>query len=230
MSETDIDNITEEVGDLSIDEDDSAIKIQKYWRGYSCRKKIEYDKMHKLKIMIEKIIPKLINIWNREQLPLFERLHFESYESHFMGDKNQEKTKEISPVLYSILKHIIKEENQELYEDKKNGSDYVYKKIRLEAKITLSAGNSWTGNGTIKEPWHLLFKFNINDRGIIQDCFCMIVNLKYCITNWSKPKDSKKGGRVNFSKLEFSNENYDNLIIVRGRAIKCKKWLKYELE
>lgn len=209
---------------------EAVIKIQKNWRGYLSRRRIEYYKMHILSKMIKRIIPKLIKIWNESQLPLFEQLHFVSYKNHFEGDKNQEITKEISPVLYSILKHIIKEESQELYEDKKNGSDYVYKKIRLEAKITLSVGNFWTGNGTTKEPWHLLFRFNINDRGIIQSCYCMIVNLKDCITNWSKPKDSKNGGRVNFSDLKFSNENYDNLIIVRGTAVKCVKWLKYELE
>ena len=206
------------------------VKIQSLYRGKLIRKKIEYDHMKELSEFVEKITPELIEIWNEQQLPLFDKLHFETYEEHFMGDKNQEKTKEISPVLYSILKYLMKKENQRLYEDKTNRYDYLYRNIPLEAKITLSQNNTWTGNGTIKKPWHLLFKFNINKKGIIEGCFCMIVNLKDCITNWSKPKDSKKGGRVNFSELKFSNENYDNLIIVRGKAIKCKKWLKYELE
>ena len=100
------------------------VKIQSLYRGKLIRKKIEYDHMKELSEFVEKITPELIEIWNKQQLPLFDKLHFETYEEHFMGDKNQEKTKEISPVLYSILKYLMKKENQRLYEDKTNRYDY----------------------------------------------------------------------------------------------------------
>ena len=102
--------------------------------------------------------------------------------------------------------------------DKVNKRDYMYKNIPIEAKITLSDGDSWTGNGTKKTPWHLLFKFKINDDGIIEGCFCMFANICECITDWSEPKKSKKGLPVNFSGISFKNKNHTNnkLHVVSG--------------
>ena len=55
----------------------------------------------------------------------------------------------------------------------------------------------------------------------------MIVNIEECLTQWSKPKDSTDGGRVNFSTIVFSNDCADNLFIINGEVKKSQKWLKY---
>lgn len=176
-----------------------------------------------------KVIERLSKMWNEEKLEFFQKLHDKSYKEHFRNLKNQDKTKEISPILYSIFSNICQEENIRLDENNTTGSDYLYDStIPIEAKITLSNGNTWTGNGTKKTPWHILFRINLNEDGVIIGIFCMIANIEECLTQWSKPKDSTGGGRVNFSEIKFSNNCLDNLFIINGKVKKSQKWLKYE--
>ena len=101
----------------------------------------------------------------------------------FKNEATQEKTKEISPWFYRILEHLM-ENYPNFLVDKQNKRDYIYVKTDIEAKITLSDSNSWTGNGTKKTPWHLLFKFKLDEDGKIIGCFAMFANIIDCLIHF----------------------------------------------
>ena len=163
------------------------------------------------------IISKFIEEWNNVKLSEFEKMAYgETFKDIFKNEKTQEKTKEISPWLYRILQHLLKEICPDFIVDKKDKRDYKYIITSIEAKITFSDSNSWTGNGTKKTPWHLLFKFKLNDDGKIIGCFAMFANINECMCKWTDPKKSKKGEPVNYSSLKFMNKCKDNLHILHG--------------
>jgi len=201
------------------------IKLQYNTRKFISKNILNKKKIINLVSLIKKhdIIDKLIYEWNNKRLKLFEDLYNgKKYKEHFKNDKTQIITQQLSPVLYDIFENLIEEKINDFNTDKVDKRDYMYKNIPIEAKITLSEGDSWTGNGTKKTPWHLLFKFKINGEGHMEGCLCMFANIYECITDWSQPKKSKKGKPVNYSTISFKNKNvFDNNLHVVSGDLHC---------
>ena len=107
--------------------------------------------------------------------------------------------------------------------DEGKGRDYRWDDIPLENKLTLSVGNSWTGNGYKKTDYHILSKFELDTSGRIISYFSCLVNLKECSSSWSKPHKS------NFSTLVFLNEDFDKIIQIYGVPKKSKKYLQFSM-
>jgi len=176
-------------------------------------------------LLVENNIIKLvIDEWNNKKLHEFQKFAYnKGFKEIFKNEKTQEKTKQLSFWLYMILEYIMCEKIPKLQVDKREKRDYIYDTTPIEAKITLSNGNSWTGNGTKKTPWHLLIKINMDNDGIIKGCFCMLANIVECNINWTEPKKSKKGDPIHFSSLTFPNKCCNKLIIVNGSIDIAKK-------
>jgi hypothetical protein len=98
-------------------------------------------------------------------------------------------------------------------------SDFMFNLIPLEGKLTLSLGNSWTGNGYKKTNYHILIKLNINTQGYIESSFCAIVPVDEILSSWSKPKLNS-----NFSTLKLLNEDYDKILIIKGKLLKKDRY------
>ena len=179
------------------------------------------------------IIDKVINVWNNTKLAEFEKLYFNKPFKHiFKHLKTQDITKQIAPLLYAIFENEISKSKIKNFKiEEVNGYDYIYEDVKIEAKITLSRGNSWTGNGTKKKPWHLLFKFKLDENGKIVNSFVLLVNISKCSCSWSKPKDTSTGGRINFSTLRFQQIDKEHLNIIKGNLTKNqnRKYINFDL-
>jgi len=201
----------------------SIIKIQSIVRQIIAKNLTNINNFKDL-LVENNIIELFIDEWNNKKLPEFQKLAYgKDFKEIFKNEKTQEKTKQLSFWLYIILEYLICKKIPKLQVDKREKRDYIYDTTPIEAKITLSSGNSWTGNGTKKTPWHLLIKINMGDDGVIKGCFCMLANIVECSINWTEPKKSKKGEPVNFSSLTFPNKCFNKLIIVNGSIFKSKK-------
>jgi hypothetical protein len=167
--------------------------------------------INELSNAIQKILPLVVEEWNTKKLPLFESLVEQSFVDYFAGRQTQEKTKMVAPILDSIFYRYISSilSNFEVAEGK--GTDYKWNKVFFESKITFSEGNSWTGNGYTKTPWHILMKFNLTEEGHIVSQFAMLANLDECTSKWTAP-----GQKSNFSTLAFVVEDIQNLIPIIG--------------
>ena len=167
--------------------------------------------MDKLTEAIKTIIPKVVHEWNTSKLPLFESLVEQSFKSYFEGRQTQEKTKMVAPILDSIFSRHMKAIIPEFIVSEGKGQDYLYGSIPLESKITFGSGDSWTGNGYSKTPWHLLMRFELTENGKIIDQFAMMTDLSQCESKWSDP-----GLKSNFSTLKFKVKDIPNLISIIG--------------
>ena len=168
--------------------------------------------MENLVTAIRAVIPGVVKEWNTVKLPLFEQLVGQSFEQYFQGRQTQEKTKMVAPILDSIfalrLKHILPE--WMVAEGK--GLDYMFGEIPFECKITFGSGDSWTGNGYSKTPWHLLMRFELDQQGNIIKQFAAIVDLSACGSKWSATGDTS-----NFSTLKFQLADQPHLIPICGK-------------
>lgn len=167
--------------------------------------------MDQLITAIQKTIPSVVNEWNKIKLPLFESLVEQSFEKYFSGRQTQEKTKMVAPILDSIFARHVQNIIPEFVVAEGKGQDYVYGNIPIESKITFGEGDSWTGNGYSKTPWHLLMRFEVAPTGIIVKQFAMITNLNTCKSKWTVP-----GTTSNFSTLRFVVGDRDELIPIVG--------------
>jgi hypothetical protein len=217
---------------MSIDyksKEQTIIKIQNMFRQKKNKNILNINNFKNL-LVENNIIESLKNEWNNKKLIEFQELAYgKEFKEIFKNDKTQEITKQISFWLYIILEKLMCEKIPKLKIDKKEKRDYIYDTTPIEAKITFSENNSWTGNGTKKTPWHLLLKIKLDENGIIEGCFCMLANIVECGINWTEPKKSKKGGPVNFSTLTFSNECYDKIKIIYGKAICSEKRINLKI-
>lgn len=160
---------------------------------------------------IRQAVPKIVLEWNTIKLPLFESLVEQSFEKYFEGRQTQEKTKMVAPILDSIFARQVTATIPEFIVSEGKGQDYLYKEIPLESKITFGEGNSWTGNGYPKTPWHLLMRFEVSSAGIITKQFVMMTKLNDCKSKWSDP-----GTTSNFSTLKFLTDDRTKLIPIIG--------------
>jgi hypothetical protein len=168
--------------------------------------------MKKLVEAIKTTVPKVVQEWNTVKLPLFESLVEQSFKNYFEGRQTQEKTKMVAPIIDSIFARHMKTIIPEFIVSEGKGQDYLYGIIPFESKITFGSGDSWTGNGYSKTPWHLLMRFEITEEGKIISQFAMITDLSKCKSKWTDP-----GKTSNFSTLKFKVEDIDNLIGIIGR-------------
>lgn len=167
--------------------------------------------MNTLAESIRRAVPKMAFEWNTIKLPLFESLVEQSFEKYFEGRQTQEKTKMVAPILDSIFARLIKAKIPEFDVSEGKGQDYLYGDIPLESKITFGEGDSWTGNGYSKTPWHLLMRFEVSPTGIITKQFAMMTKLDDCKSKWTAP-----GTTSNFSTLKFLVEDQTKLIPIIG--------------
>ena len=160
---------------------------------------------------LQQVLPAVVKEWNEVKLQQFEQLFGQTFEKFFEGRQTQEKTKLVAPILDSVIARYLKEElpNFDVAEGK--GQDYLYNNIPIESKITFGQGDSWTGNGYAKTPWHMLMRFEVLDNGTITRHFAMMVDMSTCKSQWTAP-----GTTSNFSTLKFVTEDYDNLIVATG--------------
>ncbi len=168
---------------------------------------------------IEKSIPIVVNEWNTKKIQQFETLVEQPFSKYFLNRETQEKTKMVSPIIDIIFARVMSEQVDCFVIDEGRGRDYQWNGIPLENKLTLSTGNSWTGNGYKKTDFHILSKFELDENGFIVSYFSCLVNLTNCLSDWSKPKNS------NFSTLKFLNEDFEKVTVIHGKMDKNQKYL-----
>lgn len=167
---------------------------------------------------IQQVVPVMVQEWNTVKLPQFEQLVEQTFAAYFEGRQTQEKTKMVAPVLDSIFARHMHERLPEFVTAEGKGRDYLYGTVPLESKITFGEGDSWTGNGYTKTPWHLLMRFDVSATGRISRQFAMLVDLDQCRSKWSEP-----GTSSNFSTLKFLAEDHAKLVPVIGSVTATTK-------
>ncbi len=180
--------------------------------------------MQELIKAIEMSIPLVVDNWNDVKIKQFEILYEQPFAEYFRNRQTQEKTKVVSPVIDTVFARIMSEKINNFIVDEGKGRDYRWNEKPLENKLTLSTGNSWTGNGYRKTDFHILSKFELEENGMIISFFTCLVNLSECVSQWTKPKNS------NFSTLKFLSCDFDKITPIHGKIIKSsKKYLDYEM-
>jgi hypothetical protein len=175
------------------------------------------NELLELQIKIKENWSTIIEKYNKHIEENFEKFFFVSYFTFFENVKTQEITKIVSPIFNQIFCNTLK--TYGIFKNEINGSDYIYKYIPFEGKLTLSLGNSWTGNGYKKTNYHILIKLNINTQGHIESSFCAIVPVDEILSSWSEPKLNS-----NFSTLKLLNEDYDKILIIKGKLLKKDRY------
>lgn len=127
--------------------------------------------------------------------------------------KTQEKTKILSPIFTRHFINFFQQYGFVLCEE--NMKDIKWRDEDFEMKITLSLGNSWTGNGFKKVNWHLLIKLNLDSDGLIEKSFCCLIPLNECSSNWTTPS-----GTNNFSTLKLRAEDHNKIVVLHGKIDK----------
>jgi hypothetical protein len=169
--------------------------------------------MIRLADSIKQVLPAVVKEWNAVKLPLFESLVEQSFADYFKKRLTQEKTKMLAPILDNIFARHMKAVVHNFVVSEGKGQDYSYGSIPMESKITFGIGDSWTGNGYNKTPWHLLMRFELTEHGKIINHFVMITDLSECSSQWTAP-----GKNSNFSTLKFKIDDLDKLITVIGQV------------
>jgi len=172
---------------------------------------------------IEKSIPLVVIEWNTKKIKQFESYVEQPFAKYFSNRQTQEKTKMVSPAIDVIFSRIMSEQISDFVIDEGKGRDYQWNELPLECKLTLSTDNSWTGNGYKKTDFHILFKFELDENGLIINYFSCLVDLSKCLSDWTVPKNS------NFSSLKFHNEDSDKITVIHGGLTKSQKWISYTM-
>jgi len=187
-------------------------------------RKTNMKNMKKLIEAIELTIPQVIMEWNDEKLKQLEVVWEQSFKSYFSGRQTQEKTKVVSPVIDVVFARIMKTHLDDFQVDEGKGRDYKWGDILLENKLTLGLGNSWTGNGYTKTDIHLLFRFDMDENGLITSYFSSVVDLSKCLSDWTDPTN-----KSNFSTLKFLVSDRPEIYIIHGEMVGKKKYLSCEM-
>lgn len=127
--------------------------------------------------------------------------------------KTQEKTKILSPIFTRHFISFFEKHGFVLCEE--NMKDIKWGGEDFEMKITLSLGNSWTGNGFKKVNWHLLIKLNLDHDGLIEKSFCCLVPLDECFSHWTIPSKTN-----NFSTLKLRTIDFEKIVVLHGEIEK----------
>lgn len=185
---------------------------------------IQENDIKKLCDSIEEVTPLLVQEWNNVKIKQFHALYEKSFSEYYNNRQTQEKTKNVSPVIDTVFTRLMSEKLEGFEVDEGKGRDYKWNDIPIECKITLSDGNSWTGNGYSKTDIHVLFRFNINDDGIINSYLALITDLSKCESGWSAPAKT-----ANFSQLKFLNSDITNINVLHGSVNEKSKYLSFDM-
>lgn len=181
--------------------------------------------MNELIEAIQQTLPAVAREWNTEKLPLFETLVEKPFAEYFAGKQTQEKTKMMSPILDIIFARQVNAIIPEFVVDEGAGRDYSFRGTPMECKITFGSGNSWSGNGYPKAPWHILLRFDANEQGVITHVFAMLVDLNTCTTKWL-PGSKATNKTVNWYHLTFLSEDFSKLSFAVGSMQQKRKFLQ----
>jgi len=181
--------------------------------------------MDTLRNTIQQILPELVREWNEIKLPLFEQLVEQKFADYFAGRQTQEKTKMVAPTLDSIFARQVMTLLPTFCVTERAAQDYLYGTTPMECKITFGAGNTWSGNGYNKTPWHILLRFGIQDDGQIDRAFAALVNLDQTVSQWQSASraDAKT---VNWYKLNFVVEDLDRIQTIMGTLDTKSKYIQ----
>ena len=181
--------------------------------------------MDTLRTTISQIMPLLVREWNEIKLPLFEQLVEQKFSDYFQGRQTQEKTKMVAPILDSIFARQVRTLLPTFCVTERAAQDYMYDTTPMECKITFGAGNTWSGNGYNKTPWHILLRFGIQDDGQIDRAFAALVNLDQTVSQWQSASraDAKT---VNWYKLNFIVEDLDHIQPILGTLETKNKYIQ----
>jgi len=160
--------------------------------------------------------------WNNTKKNQFENLMEQSFSVYFSNRQTQEKTKMVSPIIDAVFSRIMKKLLINFHVDEGKGKDYRWCKLELENKLTLSVGNSWTGNGYKKTSFHILNRMELNDDGEIISYFSALVDLSECESNWTAPTT-----KSNFSTLKFLNNDFSKIQLIHGDMTKKQKFINF---
>lgn len=152
---------------------------------------------------------------------LMDRWGFENLEDYVSdvanGQKTQTKTKLISNFYENFLVKSLTDFGYNVQGAGEDGYDIIIDGVKYEVKLTLSDGNTWTGNSfsKVKVPNVILIKLDFDDNCNIKDCFFGILNMKH-----SKWKGDTEKGNSGFSTLAIVKEDINNLKVIFGNIKK----------
>jgi len=164
--------------------------------------------------IISTFLPDAIFEFNTKKLPLLEEVWGRSFKEEMLNEtqKTVEISKNYSRPLNNCIFRAINKHLPEFKENSMNGFDYSYNDYLIEDKNSFSFNTaSWTGNGFIKTPIHLLKKFKCDENGVIIEAFAMIVDISTCSEGWSGKKLS-----TNFSTIKFNKNDFSELNLIYG--------------
>ena len=157
---------------------------------------------------VEETIDKTLKLWGFKNLT-------EKVENTVVSQKTQEKTKLISNFYEKCFKDTCKEFGLEINEVSSNGYDIKIDNDEYEIKLTLSQGDTWTGNcySNIKVKKLILIKLDFDDNNKATKVFFGILN-----SNHSTWTGQSKSGKSGFSAFNISKNDISNLDIIYGNA------------
>ena len=164
---------------------------------------------------LELTLSKTLNLWGYDNLD-----HF--VDSVTPAQKTIEKTKLLAHFYEQIFKDVLKEKGFQIDEISGKGYDIIINDKKYEMKLTLSSGNSWTGNcaSTVKVDDLILIKLNFDKDNKVNELFFALLEAKN--STW-KGNDKTNNS---FSNLNIMIEDLENLEVIYGEVRKNRKYLK----
>lgn len=175
---------------------------------------------------LQQVLPQAVAEFNEIRLPALETAWGRSFAEEMQNET--QKTVEISknysrPLNNTIFRHVAAQ-LPGFTELTTQGSDYLYLGTAIEDKNSFSPSNGWVGNGFAKTAWHLLKKFQVDDRGRISHAFVALVDTSLCTATWTA-----RNVKTNRSIISFRLEDLDHIQVIVGGIKSCTKYLKPQL-
>jgi hypothetical protein len=170
---------------------------------------------------IEKKLETTLQVWGYKNLDEF-------VENITARQQTVEKTKLLSHFYEKSFKTICKTFFQKIEESSSDGFDIIIDDKKYEMKMTLSSGDSWTGNSCsqVKVNDLILIKLNFNEHNKVDKIFFATLNAQ----NSSWVAGGKNAG---FSTLNIHRDDMEGLDIIYGSVSfkrGASKYLKVNLE
>lgn len=129
--------------------------------------------------------------------------------------KTVEKTKAIAFFYENSFKTVCEKNGLTIGTKSSDGYDVIIDGVEYEMKLTLSLGDSWTGNSysLVKVKNLILIKISVDDNNKVDGLFFATLNSQN--SNWKSSENGKNNSA--FSSLFISKEDISNLEIVYGQ-------------
>jgi hypothetical protein len=169
---------------------------------------------------VEKTLDDTLKIWGFKNLT-------EKVANTVDSQKTVEKTKLVSNFYEKCFKDTCKEFGLEINEVSSNGYDIKIDNDEYEIKLTLSQGDTWTGNcySNIKVKKLILIKLDFDDNNKVTKVFFGILN-----SNNSTWTGQSKSGKSGFSAFNINKSDISNLDIIYGNVKPKDIYLKIETQ